>query len=1508
MAPSNSNETKELRINPPTHFTGNRDDLDNFIQDCTLYLTLNGAVYETDEKKIIFMLSYMTEGTARAWKEAFVRDIINSPINDFGSLKQFTVDLKKAFEASDSEGDARAKLRQLKQGKDSVDDYVAQFRILAGKARMTDNAALTEYFMEGVNTGILQKIFAQEKVPATITEWYERTSRCDSHYRRIQEILGRSRGTSGNAQTTNDMKKPFIPRFTPKEQDPNAMDVDRLSTNDRTEHVAKSRWFRRHEKENLARNPEEQKPNQKFEQNKKTAKIALAQIRNIVAGMDSEEKDEIYEDIFKEDSIVTMNTLRISSVIMTDSRMRPMHVSIPIVLKTIRGNETIETKVLLDTGAEGLFMDKNYAEEHDVVLQKLPNPIIPSNVDGTLNHAGEITHFTWIQAKIDRRILLEKLWSTDLGSLDVIFGFPWFKENNPQIVWKTGRVQLPKADLETTSLYLAKDGQRRKEIKEEEDEFRKELLQQSSSKQNRTRTGSTFLEKKKVRQSNYETRPRTPPAEEKRRLGQFSKTNTPQTERMIRFNEIETGTKTEPISPDWRQLRQNKGRSPMMGNPSKRRTEQIAKQSDEPNWRSRKWEKPIQEVESPSIAPKTEMSEKLEDNDEQNQRSRLKELITQRLEAQSIALATEQENERNLRTRLKKGIIQRTEPLSTAQIPFIKEMELDEEDEESETEEDYKRRRGFIHAYLTMDNDDEQVKQEETETDKGIVGTPEEQKRRLLHAYLTSTMEKEENEREEQNNRRELLHMYSKRTMDNDEVQTEQDETDTYLRTSMEEVQEPSTWEEYDKEEPLEGYDKDEPFEENDDEGKWTTQFSYPTEEEENALFLAFMTGTVKDQKKWINAKMNLARATTNEETRRREEEILHRIIPTEIVDLDRSFEEEDEEGTDNLSECRTNDHDMDQEEDSTDYQVDPFSPPEQEKSDEFIEEEDIQLSEPLKAFYREDKRQDEETVHSLSSTTELDNQLERAKHFTELDMRWKYDNERIADEDQWKENFETNQVLFEPMTILSCPYSPTISQTLMEEIFQDEQNKQRIIVNRDYDIQTKEEDTEDTRSAPRRSRNNNPFTEPEGCTPWVARTEHGGLLYSGNQPQIGPMKLNGIAEWPTPTTTTKEVKSFLGFRNFDKEFTQNEEDLTESKNKRKEKGQDNCDIIMLPERLFPDLLDQELDDEWTFRNNDEPNHFSKDTVATSVNNVIAVNVTTMDPQKWITMAQIVNNMINSLSGRGPNIWKDIFEDWRIWILQLPNKNTALTNHSILRHSKPIQILNGKQARQSLFLLEQPDQYMTENADNQNKILLPSKTTIKTVDEEAYRSIEDKNYEESPVQNVFDTPTKGMLLPWNLQTSWKRKDNLLFYIEAFSIPPGPLLLNQLKPLGVGTVVEDHGSTEGVISRIPKISEPYRGKTTTIPLGTLNKRYELSDKSTFDQRTHFVLHKYEQLPGLKLIAYTAHYPWKNGTAKHINSEIGKSFLPTLIYNTKSRTTRESTQQKLKQRMSKQEGLF
>src|SRR6202522_3165908 len=434
-------------------------------------------------------------------------------------------------------------------------------------------------------------------------------------------------------------------------------------------------------------------------------------------------------------------------------------------------------------------------------------------------------------------------------------------------------------------------------------------------------------------------------------------------------------------------------------------------------------------------------------------------------------------------------------------------------------------------------------------------------------------MEKTENERTEQDDCRKLLHAYSKRTMDNDKRQTERDETGTYLRTSMEEEQRPSTWEEYDEEEPFEVNDENEPFEENDDEGKWTTQFSYPTEEEENALFIAFMTGSVEDQKTWIDAKMNLARATTNKETRRREEEILNRIIPTEITNLDKAFEEEDEEETDDLSECQPYDLTEDQE-DFTDEFIDKDK-----------EDKDIQLLESLTIPYRNHEKQDEETTHPLSSTSKFDDQLIGTRYFTEPDKCWGYDNEHIKDKDKW-EMAKTNRMLFEPTVIFSSPYSPTTSQIKMNEIFQNQKS--------DYQtVETKEEqDTENTR----RSRDNDLFTEPEDCTSWVTGTKYIGLLNPENQLQTGPMKLNSIVEWPTPMTTT-EVKSFLGFGNVDKGFIQDNWTLTEPLKelletdetfRAKKNEQDDNDMTMLPEDSFPNSLNHRFDDERTFVIDDE--------------------------------------------------------------------------------------------------------------------------------------------------------------------------------------------------------------------------------------------------------------------------------------------------------------------------------
>jgi hypothetical protein len=107
------NGTKELRINYPTEFDGNRDNLENFLQDCQLYLAINEEVYNTDTKKIIFVLSFLKKGTALTWKESWAQEKLATTTQDLGTFTAFKDELKKAFSAADTEGDARAKLRQL---------------------------------------------------------------------------------------------------------------------------------------------------------------------------------------------------------------------------------------------------------------------------------------------------------------------------------------------------------------------------------------------------------------------------------------------------------------------------------------------------------------------------------------------------------------------------------------------------------------------------------------------------------------------------------------------------------------------------------------------------------------------------------------------------------------------------------------------------------------------------------------------------------------------------------------------------------------------------------------------------------------------------------------------------------------------------------------------------------------------------------------------------------------------------------------------------------------------------------------------------------------------------------------------------------------------------------------------------------------------------------------------------------------------------------------------------
>jgi Zinc knuckle len=64
-----ADKAKEYGMNKLMPFTGNQTKIRRFLQDCLGYLDINQSIYNTDQLKIGFILSYMNDGEATNWKE-----------------------------------------------------------------------------------------------------------------------------------------------------------------------------------------------------------------------------------------------------------------------------------------------------------------------------------------------------------------------------------------------------------------------------------------------------------------------------------------------------------------------------------------------------------------------------------------------------------------------------------------------------------------------------------------------------------------------------------------------------------------------------------------------------------------------------------------------------------------------------------------------------------------------------------------------------------------------------------------------------------------------------------------------------------------------------------------------------------------------------------------------------------------------------------------------------------------------------------------------------------------------------------------------------------------------------------------------------------------------------------------------------------------------------------------------------------------------------------------------
>jgi len=129
-------------------------------------------------------------------------------------------------------------------------------------------------------------------------------------------------------------------------------------------------------------------------------------------------------------------------------------------------HEGITVKKLLDSGATGMFMDREMARRHSFKITKLERPLKVKNVDRTENSRENIMHQVEVNVFYKNHVEKIRMDVCNLGKTEVILGIPWLQVHNLEINWETGEVKMTRyPPLCGRNLVVKEDIEQRKKIR-----------------------------------------------------------------------------------------------------------------------------------------------------------------------------------------------------------------------------------------------------------------------------------------------------------------------------------------------------------------------------------------------------------------------------------------------------------------------------------------------------------------------------------------------------------------------------------------------------------------------------------------------------------------------------------------------------------------------------------------------------------------------------------------------------------------------------------------------------------------------------------------------------------------------------------------------------------------------------------------------------------------------------------------------------------------------------------
>jgi len=142
-------------------------------------------------------------------------------------------------------------------------------------------------------------------------------------------------------------------------------------------------------------------------------------------------------------------------------------------LEKLESHEGVVVKALLDSRATGLFMDTTFAREKGFKMERMKNPLLVKNVDGTVNVGGAIMHQVECNMFFKGHVERVRMDVCNLGKTEVILGMLWLVAHNPEIDWEKGEVKMTRCP----PIYgKRKQKKKKKEVKKVEKDEDEETL------------------------------------------------------------------------------------------------------------------------------------------------------------------------------------------------------------------------------------------------------------------------------------------------------------------------------------------------------------------------------------------------------------------------------------------------------------------------------------------------------------------------------------------------------------------------------------------------------------------------------------------------------------------------------------------------------------------------------------------------------------------------------------------------------------------------------------------------------------------------------------------------------------------------------------------------------------------------------------------------------------------------------------------------------------------------